>query len=243
MYRTTPLWYSDGLSEILRKFGDIFKDCPRNLLLLPSFPQSELESDGVHLTPFCGLQFVLHIFDAANSALDLLKKSSSSVAASNSGSIRVLEDRVMVLEQHQGRTSKNLEYQTAIFSESNDMSENQRHEDHFLISGLARAPSGLSTKEWQDRVQQDVGAVIRIIHGREAAIQVVHNQTGQKKSTTYLVKMAEVRDAKEIRSKFGSFFAGGRDSRPASVKGLSIGNWTTPATKVRIAVLKVLADR
>ena len=118
-----------------------------------------------------------------------------------------------------------------------------RHEDSFLISGLARAPSGISTHEWQEKVRQDVGGVISILMNKDCPIQVVHNQTGTRKTTTYLVKMRAVQDAKDIRSTFGRFFSGGKDSRPAALQSISISNWTTPGTKVRIAVLKVLAAR
>ena len=120
---------------------------------------------------------------------------------------------------------------------------NFRHEDHFLISGLTKAPPGLSTQEWQLKVKQDVSGVISILLERDCPIVVVHNQTGQRKATTYLVKMKNVQDAKDVRSTFGAFFSGGRDGRPAALKGISVSNWTTPATKVRIAVLKVLASR
>ena len=82
-----------------------------------------------------------------------------------------------------------------------------------------------------------------ILLNRDCPIEVVHNQTGQKKFTTYLVKMKSAQDARDVRSTFGRFFAGGKDGRPAALKSISISNWTTPATKVRIAVLKVLATR
>ena len=244
MFRTTPLWFSDGLAEIMRKFSVVFSvKMPDNFLLLPSFANPVLEADGIHLTPFSGLEYVLHLFDAANAAIDALRRPVSAATAVLSGSVRVLEDRMMVVEQHQSNTVKRLDYQSAIFSEAADVSENQRHDDHLTLSGLARPPAGLSTLDWQLRAKQDVGGIVKIVLNREAPIQVVHNQTGSRRTTTYLVKMVHVQDAKEIRSKFGSFFAGGKDSRPASLKGISIGNWTTPATKVRIAVLKVLAER
>ena len=118
-----------------------------------------------------------------------------------------------------------------------------RHEDHLIISGLTRAPSGLTTQEWQIKAKQDVSGVASILVNRDCPIVVVHNQTGQKKVTSYLVKMESVKDSREIRAAFGKYFAGGRDSRPAALKAISISNWTTPGTKVRIAVLKVMAAR
>ena len=55
--------------------------------------------------------------------------------------------------------------------------------------------------------------------------------------------MKSIQDAKDVRAKFGQYFAGGKDTRPAALQRISISNWTTPGTKVRIAVLKVLAAR
>ena len=118
-----------------------------------------------------------------------------------------------------------------------------RHEDHFAISGIARAPPGITTQEWQIKAQQDVQGVISILLNRECPILVVHNQTGQKRVTTYMVKMKNSQDSKDIRAAFGSFFKGGKDGRPAALKAISISNWTTPATKVRIQILKILASR
>ena len=118
--------------------------------------------------------------------------------------------------------------------------ENKRNEDHFVISGLTKVRSGLSSKEWQVQAQRDVMTVIASILNREPAIRVVHNQTGTRRVTTYLVQMVEPADACSVRSKFGSFFAGGRDSRPSALKEISIGNFVTPATKViscRVSVM------
>ena len=88
-----------------------------------------------------------------------------------------------------------------------------------------------------------MGAVITLVLNRDAQIRVVHNQTGQRRITSYLVKMVEAKDACDIRAKFGTFFAGGKDGRPAALSGVSISNWTTPGTKVRIGVMKVQAER
>jgi len=49
--------------------------------------------------------------------------------------------------------------------------------------------------------------------------------------------------SKEIRSKFGAFFSKGTDTRPSSLKDFSIRNRVTANTRVRIAVMKVLAKR
>ena len=99
---------------------------PRNLLLLPSFPSPVLEADGVHLTPFSGLQFVTHLLEASTEQIANLKKSASSMITIQSESIRSLEDRVLVVEQDHRRLNRSVENKSAISSESADFAENQR---------------------------------------------------------------------------------------------------------------------
>ena len=225
------------------KFSEAFENRPKNFFLLPSFPAVDLESDGVHLTAISGLEYILFLFDSATTTIDRSKKPMTALTNINSDAIRTLEDRVVVLEQDRTRMSREFESKAAIDAEFREFQENVRYEDHFLISGLAKPSSGLTTQEWQTKAKQDVGSVILILLDREAPIRVVHNQTGQRKVSSYLVKMVDVKDACEVRSKFGSFFAGGKDGRPAALSGVSVSNWTTPGTKVRIAILKVLAAR
>ena len=126
---------------------------------------------------------------------------------------------MVAVEQGQKRLSKASDDKYAVDSEIFDFEENRRNEDHFLISGLTKAPAGLSSKEWQVQVQQDVSGIVAILINRDAQIRYIQNHTGVKKQTTYLVRMSDVKDAQEIRSKFGSFFAGGKDARPAALRG------------------------
>ena len=98
-------------------------------------------------------------------------------------------------------------------------------------------------QEQQVKVKQDVGGVISLLLNRDAPSYVVHKQTGQRRVTSYLVKMVEVKDACDINAKCESFFAGSKDSRPAALSGILISNWTTPGTKVCIAIMKVQAER
>ena len=100
MYRTNPTWYRDGLPEVLTLFSQIFNgDQPENLRLLPSFPTPAFETDGVHLTAFSGLEFVHHLIDASQDLLEMMASDQASLNGRLIASARVLEDRVMVLEQ------------------------------------------------------------------------------------------------------------------------------------------------
>ena len=57
MYRRSPLWYREGLPEILTRFSSFMREKPNTLHLLPSFPTPDYELDGIHLTAYSGLEF------------------------------------------------------------------------------------------------------------------------------------------------------------------------------------------
>ena len=245
MYRSAPLWYRDGLSEILGKFSSVIsKDRPSNLHMMPSFPSPSFDQDGIHLSPSSGLEYLYHLFDSAREVLmnccpDLPEKSSLGTEAT-----RLLEDRVMALEQDHRRLNKNVEFSAAVAAEREDFQENVRNEVFFMISGLT-AIQGLRGKEWMTRAIADVQAVIRVVLGKELPIVVVHNATGRPSGSEvrYSVKMETAAASQEIRGKFGSFFVGGQDRRPDALRTISISNKITPGTQIRLMLLKLLAKR
>jgi hypothetical protein len=246
MYRTLPVWYRDGLPEILTLFSQTLNDQkPPNLHLLPSYPTPEYEDDGVHLTSFSGLEFVLSLFDTSEELLDNLKLGPLERCNVRGETGRVLEDRVMVLEQDHRRLNKFVENKAAADAELFDLRENERFEDSFVISGLQALASSLTGKEWQNHAISSVQAVIRELMGREMEIIVVQNVTSRQQGAevTYNVRMASVEDSKSIRRKFGSYFQRGNDSRPPSLKAISIKNRVTSDTKIRISVMKLMAKR
>ena len=127
MYRTSPVWYLDGLPGIMLKFSEVMNvDRPRNLHLLPSFPSVGLEADGVHLNPYSGLEFVVHLFDSAAILLENLKKPAHVMSGVQSESIRSLEDRVHVLEQDHKRLNTSVESKAAVNAEAWDFDANCR---------------------------------------------------------------------------------------------------------------------
>ena len=128
MYRTTPQWYLDGMSEIMLKFSQVFSfEKPKNLYLLPSFSSPALEPDGIHLTPYSGFEFVSSLFYAAEDVLKSAKLPPGLVQVKQSEHIRVLEDRVLVIEQDQRRLNKSVETKNAVAAEAADFAENQRY--------------------------------------------------------------------------------------------------------------------
>ena len=172
MYRKSPIWYREGLPEILSRFSSAFSSRPGNVHLLPSFSTPEFEDDGVHLTSYSGLEFVLHLFDASANLLESLSHGTDRRMTRTNESTRLLEDRVVVLEQDHRRLNNFVEYKSAVIAESEDFKENVRNEDHFVISGLTRLPSDLDTKTWQARAKSDVQNVIRSIMSRDINIDI-----------------------------------------------------------------------
>ena len=241
MYRQHPEWYRHGLPEILIQFSKVMSTLQGpGFHLLPSFPFPELEEDGVHLTAYAGLKFVVHLFD---SSLDTIKSLSATLpvtVAQVSETSRVLEDRVVILVHDQRHLRRELQMKTAIDSELADFEENVRNECYFVIAGLPQVPPELVGREWQNAAKELVQAKIRLVLGRESKIVVVSGLRRDSKPI-YLVKLESVDDCKRIRDKFGSSFKAGGEPLPPGLKGLSIRIRLTHATRVRIAIMQVLA--
>ena len=247
MYRANPHWYCQGLPEILQKFSDVMRspDRPPNLLLMPSFPTPDFQDDGVHLTAYSGLEFVLHMFD---SAVELLGSQSLNIdekSARTAESNRVLEDRVMALEQDHRRLSSEVESKTIVDAELACFQENLRNEDFVVVAGTKRISSKLSPKDWQLQAVQDVQVVLSILMGEDIKVMFVKNSTGAGKDavTTYLAKLESIQLSKEIRTRFSKFFTGKTDTRPPALKGISIRNCVTAATQVRVSLMMLLGER
>ena len=113
MYRRSPLWYREGLPEVLTRFSAAFRQRSCNIHMLPSFPTPDYDPDGIHLTAYSGLEYMIHLFDSSANLLDDLSKSCDERIPEASESTRLLEDRVMVLEQDHRRLNKDVELRPA----------------------------------------------------------------------------------------------------------------------------------
>ena len=198
MYRTNPTWYREGLPEVLTLFSQTFSERPPNLHLLPSFATPDFEADGVHLSAYSGLEYILHLFDSSLELIGMLEAPVEQVAVKTSESTRVLEDRVMALEQDHRRLNRVVERKSAVDAELADFHKNEKFEDSFLIEGLPRIPPEVVGKPWQDQAVKDVQAVLLVLMGREFNIIVVQNATSRvpNSEVKYNVKMAEVKDSR-----------------------------------------------
>ena len=246
MYRMFPIWYRDGMPEVLKRFSDVMLNRESNVHLLPSFATPSFESDGVHLTPYSGLEFVVHLFDSSTTLIESLVSRPEEVLTKNCESSRVLEDRMMALEQDHRRLNSVVESKTAEDAELAEMHENILFEDHFMIAGLKRLPK-LSPKEWQERAKADVYRVLKIVlPNKKFNIVFIKNASGlnKDKPARYQVRMDSVSASKEIRDHFGTFFPKGKDERPEPLKSekISIRNRLTHESRVRLMIMRVLGQ-
>ena len=247
MYRSSPIWYREGLPEVMTTFSSVMcLDKPANLNLLSSFPTPSYDSSGTALTPYSGLEFLMHLFDNSRETLANLERPATVQAAKTSEGTRVLEDRVMALEQDHRRLNQVVESKIAVDAEEADFRENVSNLDSFVISGLPRLSPDLVGKPWQDAAVRDVQDFLKLLMGRTMNVHYVKNSTARHKDAEvkYTVRMKEISESKQIRDKFGLFFTGGGgDKRPQDMKPYSVRNRITPGTQVRISVLQVLARR
>ena len=177
MYRHSPLWYREGLPEVLTRFSLFLRERPSNLHLLPSFPTPEFEKDGLHLNPYSGLEFMIHLFDSAQFLLDGLESTCDQRLPEVNEATRVLEDRVMVLEQDHRRLNSVVEVKTALDAELHDYRENVSNEAFLVITGCNRI-LGLTPKEWQLRAKKEVAPILQQLMSREIPIEYISNSTG-----------------------------------------------------------------
>ena len=166
MYRRSPVWYREGLPEVLTKFSTFMKEKPASMLLLPSFPTPDYEQDGIHLTAYSGLEFMIHLFDSSLAALTSQTSSCDERIPESTEATRVLEDRVMVLEQDHRRLNSVVELKTASDAELADFHENTRNASFITISNCERI-LGQSTKDWQERAKKEVSPILKELMGRE----------------------------------------------------------------------------
>ena len=244
MYRKSPLWYCDGLPEVLTSFSGAFRGKPSNLHLLPSFSTPDYEGDGVHLTAYSGLEYMIHLFDSSMSYLDMLSRDCDERHPVATEVTRLLEDRVIMLEQDHRRLNKDVEMKAAVDAELHDYHENVANEAFLMVTGCPRI-LGLSPKEWQERAKKDLAPVLKELMGRPIPIEYISNATGPRPDAPvrYNVKLFSTEVSKEVRTKFGKFYVNGRDERPQFFKPYSIRNLITQSSRIRIAILQVIARR
>jgi hypothetical protein len=214
MYRRSPIWYRDSLPEILNLFSTPYAErslLVKNIHELSSFATPSFTSDGVHLTSYSGMEFMLHLFDSAKVTLYSLKVEPEARSSHQSEVVRALGNRVIAVEQDHRCLSDAFDLKSAINAELACFRTNERNEDSFIISGLNPIRDGLSGHGWQEEAKKEVTRVLKMFYPKDVRIVVVHNVSGRSPSSevTLSVWLASVEDARSICAKFGSYFAGG----------------------------------
>ena len=167
---------------MLTTFSQAFaQERPANLLMMPSFATPAFQADGVHLTPFSGLEYLMHLFDSSEDLLVALASSPAAATSRNTEVSRVLEDRMMALEQDHRRLNKVVEDKIAIDAEASDAIVNEKWSDFFVLVGLSRIDPDLVGKAWQDQAMKDVQAFITLLMGKAMDIVYVKNATARHK--------------------------------------------------------------
>jgi hypothetical protein len=248
MYRMYPVWLRENMSDVMNRFSLAYARHAvnvNNLHALPGFATPSFEADGVHLTAYSGLEFVLHLFDASKVTLDALISDPESRQTATCEVTRSLGDRMIALEQDHRRLSSAYDLKYAIDAELACLRSNERSEDSLIISGLRRTREGLSGREWQEEAKKEVKRVLRLVVDKDIEVIVVHNVTGRSTSgpVSYSVKLSSVDDSRLIRSKFSSYFSGKKDARPPALKEISIRNVLTKETRIRISIMKIIGKR
>jgi hypothetical protein len=248
MFRRSPIWYREGLPEVMTRFSASFVKnslMVKNLFAMPGFPTPTFEEDGIHLTAYSGYQYVLHLFSRSQTLLDAISASPDTPIPVSSEDVRVVQDRLMAAEQDLRRLSSAFDLKTAADAELACFRMNERTENSLIISGLPKIRSGLSGAEWQSKAKDSVMSVIKNLTTLEFKIIVVHNVTGRGPDSpvTYSVRLDNVEASRSIRSRFSGFFKGGSDTRPPEYHNISISNVITKETRIRISLLKLYAKR
>ena len=164
----------------------------------------------------------------------------------NRESTRLLEDRMIALEQDHQRLNAVVDHKIAHDAELADVQINERNEDSFIIFGLPAIPSTIVGKPWQDRAKKDLQDVVRVVIGRECSVIVITNITSRvhpDPEVRYKVRLTSAEESELIRTTFSKFFTGNGDTRPPSLKGISIRNLLTQETRVRLSLLHLYAKR
>ena len=216
-------------------------DHPPNFRLLPTFTHQILDSDGIFLNPVSGLHYVLHLFDATETALQSAFLGTDQSLLVIKETVRQSNDRVSYLENKHVKLQSQVDLKTASDAEFSDWLLNRAEEDWLTVAGLPR----LSGVNWQDAARRQVADTIKLVlHTNRAnvpfEVMYVSNpfRYQPNRQNFYNVRMDSAHSSGRIREIFSGFFRRNRPvSRPPALKDVSIRNKITPDTKIRISIL------
>ena len=250
LYRSKPSWYQSGLAQIASRFSLTLTALrPANLLLLPSFVSQDLMPDGHHLTPVSGLHYVLHVFDQVEVLLALDHHGPDAKLGHFQETVRQHDDRLSYLESRHGGLQGRVDLKLASDAEFQDWTINRSEEDWLTVLGLPRLGNMLP-REWQVAAKKQVKELIRLVlHvnrvNLDFTILFVGNPLRYRTSgqTVYNVRLDSAVASQRIRDLYSGFFRHDRPVQlPERLKGVSIKNKVTLATRVRVRIMQELAS-
>ena len=205
--------------------------------------------DGAFLTPVSGLHYVLHVFDQAVSVLAVAQAGADSKIVQVQESVRLHDDRLAYLEHRHDNLSQQSSLKLAEQAEFKDWMINRSELDWLTVMGLPRL-SNDGRREWQDAARKQVADLLRLVLKAHrvnldySILAVTNPLRGRTAGLNVLnVKMDSVESSKRIRELYSGFFRHHRPVQlPSSLKGVSVRNKVTHATRIRKAILEQLAD-
>ena len=220
-----------------------------NLIILPSFVSQDLMPDGIHLTPVSGLHFVLHLFDQTDTLLALEPARPEVKLAHVQESVRHHGDRLSFLESRHGQLMSRVDLKMARDAEFDDWVTNRTEEDWVTILGLKRL-GRMSGREWQvaakAQVKEFFKYVLHLHHARlDFTVLYVGNPVRQRTTggTVLNVKLDSVASSQRLRDLYSGFFRKENPvNLPRDLRGISLRNKVTLATRIRIEILRVFAS-
>ena len=222
---------------------------PDNLLLMPSFVSQDLMPDGHHLTPVSGLHYVLHVFDHVELLLALDHHGPDAKISHFQETVRQHDDRLSYLECRHGGLQARVDLRIASDSEFRDWATNRSEEDWITVMGLPRLGE-MTQREWQTAAKKQVKELIKFVLNvnrvqLDFSILFIGNPiryrtTGQ---TVYNARLNSVAVSQRIRDLYSGFFRKDRPIKlPDRLRGVSLKNKVTLATRIRIRIMQEIAS-
>ena len=261
MLRPAVKWYSEGLNAITteysRRINGLLLD---NVMIVKrvDLPAQVFDEQEVHLTPVSGKQFVgstlyyaekffnaevVNLADAPV-AMDVVTDMIPLTVEEEDTEERrkTLEQKLEELEKRMTDRQNNDSLVFARIREELDFLANVKKEDRVVVTGLTSnvaMPTGLDEgKRWVDDIVKT--ALEGIVSGSANMIQFINSGRSYRGEVPVCeVKMKEKGWAEKIRKEFGKLRKEGK-----TVKGgVFIANSVTLATRVRLEVLRAMANK
>ena len=222
---------------------------PVNLHLLPSFISQDLQPDGCHLTPVSGLHYIIHLFDHSEAALALHHCNPEIKMAAVQESVRQHDDRLSYLESRHLGLHDRVNLKMASDAEFKDWTINRNEEDSFTVMGLPRLGK-MTSGDWQKAARKQVSDLIKTTlscHRVKLDCTVLYVSNPVRRRTTgmtvYNVRVSSVFASQRIRELYSGFFRKEDPAKlPSHLRGVSVRNKVTLATRIRLRIMRELGN-